>query len=162
MDILKFKLPLKIYLPKPVQKNGYLANSVLFEEIDFNSISDKDIENLDGQYDWIEAWCNDERYRKYLGFCSKDVQMEVVYDKGNYIITLISEIPFDTIVKNNRYCSSEGPWEDVTLKKAVYNYLEGCIWDGIGENEIGEVIYQGHKCDVWMAHENFVEIGKDY
>ena len=160
MDILKFKLPLKIYPPKPVQKNGYLSNSVLLEEIDFNSISDKDIEELDGQYDWVEAWCNREFDKMYHGFDNKDVQMEVIYDKGNYIITLVSDKSFDTILKVKEHYSNE--FKEITLKEAVVDFLEGCIWDGIGENEIGEVIYQGHKCDVWMAHEYFIEIGKDY
>jgi len=158
MYILKYKLPLKIFLPKPIEKNGHQINSVLMEEIDFNSISDKDIGDLDGQYDWIEAWCNRDYDKKMAGFNNKDVLMEVIYDKGNYIITLISEMSFDTIVKNNRYFSSIDPWEDVTLKEAVERFLEGCIWDGIGENEIGEVIYQDHKCDVWMDAHNFIEI----
>ena len=160
MDILKFKLPLKIYPPVPVKKNGYLANSVLMEEIDFNSISDKDIGDLDGQYDWIEAWCNREFDKKYHGFDNKDVQMEVVYDKGNYIITLVSEKSFDTILKVQEHYSNN--IKEITLKDAVVDFLEGCIWDGIGENEIGQLMYQGEKCDVWMAHENFIEIGKDY
>lgn len=160
MDILKFKLPLKIYPPVPVKKNGYLANSVLMEEIDFNSISDKDIEDLDGQYDWIEAWCNREFDKQYHGFDNKDVQMEVVYDKGNYIITLVSEKSFDTILKVKKHYSDG--FREITLKEAVVDFLEGCIWDGIGENEIGYVMYQGCKCDIWMAHENFIEIGKDY
>ena len=161
MDILKFKLPLKIYPPVPVKKNGYLANSVLMEEIDFNSISDKDIGDLDGQYDWIEAWCNREFDKQYHGFDNKDVQMEVVYDKGNYIITLVSDKSFDTIVKMRQGFRGEIE-KELTLKEAVVDFLEGCIWDGIGENEIGEITYQGYKCDVWMVHENFTEIGKDY
>ena len=161
MDILKFKLPLKIFPPVPIKKNGYLANSVFMEEVDFNSISDKDIGDLDGQYDWIEAWCYREFDKKYHGFDNKDVQMEVVYDKGNYIITLISEKSFDTIVKIHQGFRGEIE-NELTLKEAIVDFLEGCIWDGIGENEIGYVIYQGYKCDVWMAHEYFVEAGKDY
>lgn len=159
MDILKFKLPLKIFLPKPVKKNGYMANSVLMEEIDFNSISPRDIGDLDGQYDWIKAWRNKDYDRKMGGFNSKDVLMEVVYDKGNYIITLVSEKPFDTIVRNNHYYSSNPKdFEDVTLKEAIMRFLEGCIWDGIGENEIGQVVYQGYKCDIWMDGNDLIEI----
>ena len=157
MDILKYRLPLKIYLPKPIEKNGYKTNSVLIEEIDFNSISPKDIEELDGQYDWIETWCNREFDKQYYGFDNKDVQMEVVYDKGNYIITLVSDKSFDTIIKIHQGFRREIE-KELTLKEAVVDFLEGCIWDGIGENEIGEVVYQGYKCDVWMAHENFMEI----
>ena len=120
MDILKFKLPLKVFLPKPVEKNGYKTNSVLMEEIDFNSIAPIDIEELDGQYDWIECWCNREFDKKYHGFDNKDVQMEVVYDKGNYIITLVSDKPFDTIVKICQGFRGEIERE-ITLKHYVPN-----------------------------------------
>lgn len=160
MDILRYKLPLILYFDKPVVvKNGYSTWSIPMEDIKFNTICAKDIEGLDGQYDWIEAWRSDhgDYYKRMLGFNSKDVQMEVIYDKGCYIITLVSERPFDTIVQNNRYCSSSGPWEEVTLKEAVIRYLEGCIWDGIGENEIGQVVYQGQKCDVWLG-KDLIEI----
>ena len=156
MYILKFKLPLKLFLPKPIEKNGYKTNSILMEELDFNSIVPMDIENLDGQYDWIEAWCYREFDKQYHGFDNKDVQMEVIYDKGNYIITLVSNKPFDTILKVKEHYSNE--FKEITLKEAVIDFLEGCIWDGIGENEIGYITYQGYKCDVWMAHENFMEI----
>ena len=161
MDILKFRLPLNVYLPYLVEKNGYSTFTVHMDELDFNSISSKDIEGLDGDYDWIEAWCNREFDKVYHGFDNKDVQMEVVYDKGNYIITLVSENPFDTIVTAHQGFRGEIE-KKLTLKEAVVDFIEGCIWDGIGENEIGYVMYQGHKCDVWMDAHNFEEIGKDY
>lgn len=161
MDILKFRLPLNVYLPYLVEKNGYNTFTVHMDELDFNLITPKDIEELDGQYDWIEAWCYREFDKHYHGFDNKDVQMEVVYDKGNYIITLVSKKSFDTIVKI--YQGVRGEIEkELTLKEAVVDFLEGCIWDGIGENEIGYITYQGYKCDVWMDCHNFVEISKDY
>ena len=161
MDILKFKLPLNVYLPYSVEKNGYNTFTVHMDELDFNSITPKDIEELDGQYDWVEAWCNREFDKQYHGFDNKDVQMEVVYDKGNYIITLVSEKSFDTIVKIHQGFRGEIE-KELTLKEAVVDFLEGCIWDGIGENEIGYIMYQNYKCDVWMDCHNFIEIGKDY
>ena len=48
--------------------------------------------------------------------------------------------------------------KELTLKEAVVDFLEGCIWDGIGENEIGYIMYQNYKCDVWMDSHNFIEI----
>lgn len=51
MDILKFKLPLNVYLPYSVEKNGYNTFTVHMDELDFNLINPKDIEELDGQYD---------------------------------------------------------------------------------------------------------------
>lgn len=161
MDILKFRLPLNVYLPYLVEKNGYSTFTVHMDELDFHSISPKDIEGLDGDYDWIEAWCNREFDKVYHGFDNKDVKMEVVYDKGNYIITLVSENPFDTIVTAHQGFRGETE-KKMTLKEAVVDFLEGCIWDGIGENEIGEVVYQGNKCEVWMDAHNFEEIGVDY
>lgn len=157
MDILRYKLPLKVILPYPIKKsNGYSDCSAFMEDIDFNSISQIDIDNFDGQYDWIDAWRNRDYDKKMGGFNNKDVLMEVTYDKGSYIITLVSEKPFSTIVRNSRYYHND--FEDVTLKEAVERFLEGCIWDGIGENEIGEITYQGHKCDVIMGHGYLTEI----
>lgn len=106
---------------------------------------------MDGQYDWIDAWRNRDYDKEMAGFNSKDVIMEVVYNQGNYIITLVSDKPFDTIVKNNRYYSRNDPWEEITLKEAVVRFLEGCISDGIGENEIGYITYQYEKCEVWLG-----------
>jgi hypothetical protein len=156
MDVLKYKIPLIVYLDKPVVKNSYSTYDVNMDEIDFHSISKYDIEKLDGQYDWIDAWMNRDYDKKMAGFNNKDVSMEVVYDNGYYFVTLVSEKPFDTIVKNNQYFSSNGPWEEVTLKEAVVRFLEGCLSDGIGENEIGRITYQGHRCDVWLG--NLIEI----
>ena len=156
MDVLKYKIPLIVYLDKPVIKNSYSTYDVNMDEIDFHSISKYDIEKLDGQYDWIDAWMNRDYDKKMAGFNNEDVTMEVVYDNGYYFVTLVSEKPFDTIVKNNQYFSSDGPWEEVTLKEAVIRFIEGCLSDGIGENEIGRITYQGHRCDVWLG--NLIEI----
>lgn len=151
MDILRFKIPLIVVLPRPVMKNQYSTYHINMDEINFNSISEKDIEQLDGQYDWIDAWRDNDYDRKMGGFNNKDVLMEVVYEKGNYIVTLISDKSFNTIVKNNHYYSSSGPWDEITLKEAVVRFIEGCISDGIGENEIGYITYQYERCDVWMG-----------
>ena len=82
------------------------------------------------------------------GFNNKDVLMEVVYDKGYYIITLLSKYSFDTIIKNNQYYSSNGPWEEITLKEAIERFLKECIYDGIGENEIGHIHYDFEELEV--------------
>lgn len=157
MYLLKYKLPLKVFLNTPIKKNGYETYELYLNELEFNKINSYDIEKLDGQYDWIDAWLNREYDKKMAGFNNEDVLMEVIYDKGNYIITLVSDKPFDTIVKNNRYFSSDGPWEEITLKEAIERFLEGCIWDGIGENEIGYIKYQFEELEVWMSH-NLIEI----
>lgn len=157
MYLLKYKLPLKVLLNTPIKKNGYETYELYLNELEFNKINSYDIEKLDGQYDWIDAWVNREYDKKMAGFNNEDVLMEVIYDKGNYIITLVSDKPFDTIVKNNRYFSSNGPWEEITLKEAIERFLEGCIWDGIGENEIGYIKYQFEELEVLMAH-NLIEI----
>lgn len=157
MYLLKYKLPLKVVLNTPIKKNGYETDELYLNELEFNKINSYDIKNLDGQYDWIEEWMNSEHDKKMAGFNNKDVLMEVIYDKGNYIITLVSDKPFDTIVKNNRYYSSDGPWKEITLKEAIEGFLEACIWDGIGENEIGHIKYQFEELEVWMT-QNLIEI----
>jgi hypothetical protein len=156
MFTLKYKLPLEVMLNRPIIKDGHKTYCVLMSELNFQDISSDDIKRIDGNYDWIDAWRNRDYDKKMGGFNNKDVLMEVVYDKGNYIITLVSDKSFDTIVKNNRYYSSDGPWEDVTLKEAIERFFEGCIYDGIGENEIGHIRYQGQDCNVWMG--NLIEI----
>lgn len=156
MFTLKYKLPLKVVLNRPIIKDGHKTYDVLMSELNFQDISSDDIKHIDGNYDWIDAFRNRDYDRKMGGFNNKDVLMEVVYDKGDYIITLVSDKSFDTIVKNNRYYSSDGPWEDVTLKEAIERFFEGCIYDGIGENEIGHIHYHGEELEVWMG--NLIEI----
>ena len=153
MYFIRYKLPLVAQLNNPINISGYETYEILLSDLEFNSINPYDIEKLDGQYDWIEEWLNSEYDKKMAGFNHEDVLMEVVYDKGNYIITLVSDKPFDTIVKNNRYFSSDGPWEEITLKEAIERFFEGCIWDGIGENEIGHIKYQFEELEIWMSHD---------
>lgn len=151
MYMLRYKLPLEVMLNKPIEKNGYKTHKVNMSELKFNDINPCDIKNLDGQYDWIDAWSHSDYDKKMGGFNNKDVIMEVVYDKGCYIITLVSDKPFDTIVKNNKYYSSSDSWEEITLKEAIERFFEGCIYDGVGENEIGYIHYQGEELEVWLG-----------
>lgn len=151
MYMLRYKLPLEVMLNKPIEKNGYKTHEVNMSELKFNDINPYDIKNLDGQYDWIDAWRYRDYDKKMGGFNNKDVIMEVIYDKGCYIITLVSDKPFDTIVKNNRYYSSSDPWEEITLKEAIERFFEGCIYDGIGENPIGHIHYDFEELEVWLG-----------
>lgn len=160
MYTLKYKLPLLVNLNTPIKKNGYETYRLYMSELNFQDIDPNEISHLDGDYDWIDAWRGRDYDKKWSGFNNKDVLMEVVYDKGNYIITLVSDKPFDTIVKNNRYYSSSDPWEEITLKEAIERFFEGCIYDGIGENEIGYIHYQGEELQVWMGDE-LIEIGDE-
>lgn len=157
MFTLRYKLPLEVMLNKPIEKNGYKTYEVSMSELNFRDINPIDIDKLRGQYDWIDVCLDREYDRKMAGFNNEDVLMEVVYDKGYYIITLVSDKPFDTIVKNNRYFSSDGPWEEITLKEAIERFFEGCIYDGIGENEIGYIHYDFEKLEVWLGRD-LVEI----
>lgn len=153
MYIIRYKLPLEVMLNKPIEKNGYKTYEINMSDLKFNDINPYDIKNLDGQYDWIDAWRSRDYDKKMGGFNNKDVTMEVIYDKGCYIITLVSDKPFDTIVKNNRYYSSNGPWEEITLKEAIERFFEGCIYDGIGENPIGYIHYDFEELEVWLGHD---------
>lgn len=151
MYTIRYSLPLEVVLNRPIKKDGYETACLPMNELNFRDISSADIGNLGGQYDWIDA-CLDRDYdRRMKGFNNKDVLMEVVYDKGYYIITLVSDKPFDTIVRNNRYSSSEGPWDEITLQEAIERFFEGCIYDGVGENPIGNIYYDYEKLEVWMG-----------
>ena len=152
MHTLKLKISLKLLLHNPIVKSGYQTHEIDMDEINFNSISEKDIDKLDGQYDWIDAWMDRDYDKEMAGFNNKDVQMEVVYEKGNYLVTLVSEMPFDTIVTYHRYYSRDPDCiVRITLKEAIMEFMDGCISDGIGENPIGCLTYQGEKCEVWLG-----------
>lgn len=153
MYAIRYKLPLEVMLNKPIEKHGYKTYKVNMSDLKFNDINWDEIKNLGGQYDWIDAWRGSDYDKKMGGFNNKDVTMEVQYDKGCYIITLLSENPFNTIVKNNRYYSSDGPWEEITLKEAIERFFEGCIYDGIGENPIGHIHYDFEELEVWLGRD---------
>jgi hypothetical protein len=152
MEILRYKISLQAYFNTPIAYDPdpiYVKN---LDELDYESISKDQIRYLDGQYDWIDAWRDSDYDREIGGFNNEDVLMEVAYEKGNYIITLLSDKPFDTIVRSNcYYTNNPNDFKNVTLKEAVMNFIEGCISDGIGENEIGHITYQCMKCDIWMG-----------
>ena len=153
MYLKKYKIPLEIISDNPISENShkngeYSAYRTNLGELD---LKQSDIDSLDGQFDWIDAWMNDAFHKNMRGFNNKDVLMEVVYDKGYYIVTLVSDKPFDTIVKNNQYGDSNRPWEEVTLEEAVVRFIKGCLSDGIGECMVAQIKYQGEICDVWMV-----------
>ncbi len=144
MYSIKYKLPLVIY-PNPYGDRIELST--------LDKIDQYDINNFDGQYDWIDLWCNEDYDRKMAGFNNKDVLMECVYDKGDYIITLVSDKPFDTLVKNNQYYhDSLDAFEEVTLKVAIERFFVGVIEDGIGENPIGHIRQNFEEYEVWMGN----------
>ena len=153
MYTLRYKLPLEVILNKPIEKNGYMTYKINMSDLNLDDINPNEIKNLNGQYDWIDA-CRDSEYDKKMGgFNNKDILMEVAYNKGCYIITLLSKYSFDTIIKNNQYYSSNGPWEEITLKEAIERFLKGCIYDGIGENKIGHIHYDFEELEVWISDE---------
>lgn len=153
MHLKKYKIPLEVISMNPISENSHRRNywSLYRTNLGELDLKQSDIDSLGGQFDWIDAWMNDAFHRNMRGFNNKDVLMEVVYEKGYYIITLVSDKPFDTIVKTNQY------WKEVTLEEAVVRYIKGCLSDGIGENPIGYIEYQDEVCDVWMV-EKLIEM----
>ncbi len=153
MYLKKYKFPLEIISNNSISENShkngeYSAYRTNLGELD---LKQSDIDGLKGQFDWIDAWVHDAYHRNMLGFSNKDVLMEVVYDKGYYIITLVSDKPFDTIVRNDQYGSDH--WEEVTLEEAIVRFIKGCLSDGIGECRVACIKYQGEVCDIWMIEE---------
>lgn len=154
MFLRKYKIPLDVYSNNPISEKSYkYEDSCYITNIGELDLKQSDIDDLGGQYDWIDD--DDSGYSEYFrtvyGFNNKDVLMEVVYEKGYYIVTLVSDKPFDTIVRNNRYRSSNGSWDEITLEEAIVRFINGCLSDGIGENPIGDVFYQGEICEVWLG-----------
>lgn len=143
MYSIKYKLPLVFY---PDQYGECVEISTLEEPL-----SQEEIHNLDGQFDWIDLWCHHNYYRWLNGFNNEDILMECIYDKGNYIITLVSDKPFDTLVQNNHNYYVTNKSETVTLQKAIEIYFNGCIEDGIGENPIGHIRRGFEEYEVWMG-----------
>lgn len=158
MFLKKYKIPLEVYSDNQISEKSYKPReySCYMTNIGELDLKQSDIDSLDGQYDWIDAWADEEYDRQLMGFNNKDVLMEVVYDKGYYTVTLVSDKPFDTIVRYNKYRSFNGPWEEVTLEEAIVKYINGCLSDGIGENPISYIRYQGEVCDVWLG--NLIEM----
>lgn len=161
MYLKKYKFPLEIISDNPISENShkngeYSAYRTNLGELD---LKQSDIDKLDGQFDWIDAWMHDAYHKNMSGFNNKDVLMEVIYEKGYYIITLVSDKPFNTIVRNNRRndINGSGPWDEITLEEAVVRFIKGCLSDGIGEGRVACIKYQGEVCDVWMV-EKLIEM----
>ena len=139
----------------PENKNCYLVRNM--EDLDITKVSG--IENLSGQYCWIDTpedsgLEKDKFYvceKKSKGFTIKEVVMEVYFKDGYYIAEFLSDLSLDSSVSwdngsRDPLCTRHG-----TLKDAITSFLDGCLSDGIGENEIGVVKYNGHSYDVWFG-----------
>ena len=96
MFLKKYKIPLEVISMNPISENSNRPHeySCYRTNICELNLKQSDIDKLDGQYDWIDAWMNDAFYRNMRGFNNKDALMEVIYDKGYYIVTLVSDKPF--------------------------------------------------------------------
>ena len=143
MYTIKYRIPLVIY-------PGLYGERVEISTLE-KPLSQEEIHNLDGQFDWIDLWCDRNYDRWRNGFNNEDVLMECKYDKGNYIITLVSDKQFDTIVQQNHYYHVTNKSETVTLQQAIEMFFNGCISDGIGENPIGYIRRDFVKFEVWMG-----------
>lgn len=144
MYTIKYRIPLIIY-------PGLYGERVEISTLE-KPLSQEEIHNLDGQFDWIDLWCDRNYDRWRNGFNNEDVLMECKYDKGNYIITLVSDRPFDTLVQNNHYYHVTNKSETVTLQKAIEMFFNGCISDGIGENPIGYIRRDFKEYEIWMGN----------
>ena len=65
MYTLRYKLPLEVILNKPIENNGYKTYKINMSDLKFNDINLDEIKNLDGQYDWIDAFRNHEYDKKW-------------------------------------------------------------------------------------------------
>lgn len=154
MNIIRYKIPLLMY--SDTERDPKDSNSCLIRKMeDLEDISQvSGIEKLGGQYCWIydyDTYCSHyteeevdkfyEDYRKSNGFCLRDVLMSVTFKDGYYLAEFLTELPLD---KEVVLIHGHGKWRReyrMTLKKAIKDFLDGHLSDGIGENPIGYVSY---------------------
>lgn len=154
MEVLMYKIPLFMYSNSehdPRSKSTCLIRNM--EDIDISQVHG--IERLGGQYSWIfnytEYYSNPieaekmfAHDKKCYGFNYKEVIMDVIFnDSGYYIAEFLSIFPLDTMVTRGS--------DNVTLKEAIKDFLDGQLSDGVGENEIGVVSYNYTTYDVWLG-----------
>ena len=149
METLKYKIPLRMYSwdeRDPIRPSCCLVLEM--PSLDITKIYG--ISSLSGLGCWIRDWGSEKDHRweeRAYGFSIKTVVMDVRFSAGYYIAEFLSDLPLETIVTRN--CL--GRPETMTLKEAIKDFLDGCLMDGIGENEIGQVEYNSHKYDVWLG-----------
>lgn len=160
MNIVRYKIPLLMYScteNDPTYPNRCLVRNM--EDVDVSEV--KGVEELSGQYCWIYNYdeaenCGRlyENEKKTYGFNLREVVMKVVFIAGYYLAEFTTELSLDTIV--TRDLGYKNP-ETMTLKEAIKAFLDGCISDGIGENEIGKVTYNSTTHDVWLGEATEIE-----
>ena len=150
MEIIKFKVPLRITMKESLAfGDGY--KDVLLSELDSSKI--RGVEDLyDCQFNWITD-NNDDKEDEYCkfahGFDSSEVIMTATLKDYDYILEILSDKPLNSSVTFNKFGGPE--IVTMTLKEAVVWALQGQLSDGIGENEIGYIEYEGEKYDVWFG-----------
>lgn len=149
MEIIKFKIPLRITMETSSGfGDGY--RDVLLSELNPSEI--RGMENLyDCQFNWLtlEDGVADECDKNCMGFDGSEVTMSVTLKGYDYYLEIFSKKPFDTEVTFHKYGGPE--IVTMTLKEAVIFALEGQLSDGIGENELGYIEYDGKEYDVWLG-----------
>lgn len=88
---------------------------------------------------------------KSRGFTGKEVRIEVEYKSGSFYVKCTTEL--DPNQHITIFPIPNSP-VDITLERAIFNRIQGCASDGVGENELGSVIYKGTSHEVWMDWEN--------
>ena len=161
MEILKFKLPLRITFESDEYGDGY--KDVYLHELELSEIHGLD--KLFGQYNWLvedySEYTNKEMANEYreadknfMGFNDLDIMADIKLKDAYYIIEIVAKTPLNTVVK------VDGGRKEMTLKDAIIWTIQGQISDGVGENELGYITYKGKKYDVWL--EDPIEIGDEY
>ena len=148
MEIIKFKIPLRITMETSSGfGDGY--KDVLLSELNPSEI--RGMDNLyDCQFNWLtEDGVADEYDKDCMGFDGSEVIMTATLRGYDYFIEVLSDKPFNTPVTFHEFEGDE--IVTMTLKEAVILELEGQLSDGIGENELGYIEYQGEEYDVWFG-----------
>jgi hypothetical protein len=153
MEIIKFKVPLTITMETSSGfGDGY--KDVLLSELDKTKIHWLG-RMYDCQFNWLtEDGVADERDKNCMGFDGSEVIMTATLKGFDYFIEVLSDKPFNAPVTFHKFGGDK--IVTMTLKEAVIFALEGQLSDGIGENEIGYIKYDGEEYSVWLG--DLVEI----
>lgn len=127
--------------------DGY--HEVLLSQLDPTKIIGMD-RLYDCEFNWITADGEADKVDKYChGFDGSEVIMTATLKDYEYILEVLSDKPFDSQVTFHRFGGPE--IVTMTLKEAVIWALHGQLSDGIGENELGYIEYEGEGYDVWLG-----------
>lgn len=152
MNTYEFKIRLKMYSYSDVDSDTMYVDEL--DETSQNLICDK----LMGAYDWLdrtdgytkgsEDYIWQQKLMSYNGFTNEDVTMSAEFKNGKLNVALVTDKNWNDMRDVNYYGDKSF---SMSLLDCVKNVINGQLSDGIGENELGSIVYKDEKYDIWLA-----------